>query len=578
MIVKLLSFLSIAVLCISSTEVHGQRRPPRDNTSGPNVTCTFEDDLCDWVAVDNAFKLASAKTINVPENIKLDTPFDDHTEGTADGQFAYFANGKDTPQEAVLRHANPFKGKSVCVHFAYHLSAATTATVFTFTTDYHKPSTLFKVFGSNNILWQMARFTVANSNADNFYFYTKLSEGALAIDDVIISLGECPVLDQVYDFEYADTMECTFEHNSSCIFKPLPGHQEPNHWRMYKASQFAHFADHTTHRADGHFYGIDLSETVHNTANTLTLTSRQFRLRYGCIRFSYFTANLTTGFGLSVYVTTTGHKKTARQRAFFSGEDTDGAWYQREYQFVTGQSYVIQFEVEDKNGARPFQGMAFIDDVKIFTDRCIHWPEKCEFEEGDLCLMERAARTFDNLPGETKKEMTSVAVGKTVAKNFVLRGIDLLWRAYTPRQNVSAFIDIDHTFKKSKSTYLVLHGNAPYGRGIFMTEQFPLLRGSLAMEPRTFVCLSIAVVKPSKDSVLEIYQVEPQLPGQARKVWAISEQVYPQWTVINLKVAAHAGSNQLAFYFVGTLIDPNTYLGIDDIVSIRPGCPRAVNV
>lgn len=531
----------------------------------------FEHGFGNWMAIGDTFRVGKAKANNAPEAVSLDIPPVDATTNSIEGHFLYLAGQGNV--KGSIKGSNAYKGMTVCVTFAYYFSALE-ASSFTFSTseDANPSSVLFQSFNANLLRWQVARFTIRNITSSYIYFNGDVTDGALSIDDIRFKEGPCS------DNNHYD-IDCSFETGSACDFEPVfeGGHI---YWQVYQAGALsisdmynpnAKLRDHTTRSTRGHVYGLDLSapELKSASASVQEFVVQSKAALSSCVRFAYMINNISS----DVYLAVTANAKDSGNvlNRWTSNEETDGYWFQAELPYSGQKSSVIKFSIHEQQGgsrAGTSKGLVFIDDVHFSASArgCPYRVDQCNFENGDTCLMETVPRSPDNLPPDTRKARSNVAINTSVAKLFLLSAVDVVWHVYTPKLGGrSGFIDKDYD-QNANGYYLLLRGDRgdlAYSRGIMITEQYRMNR-------RPSICFSFGLIKPTADTVFEIYQAETKMPSKATKVWE-TRRTYSQWERIQLEIQPRANSTIVYFYLVGT-IQPGRYLGLDNIKVTHSSC------
>ncbi len=196
----------------------------------------------------------------------------------------------------------------------------------------------------------------------------------LVLDDIVVRQGEC------LSSQLETTGKvCDFELNrTSCIFEPVFSAGQPT-WAVYQGVTEG-VADHTTHTANGHYYGLDLAAFGGRTSATTFRTSSVAAqavdgTTYRCLQFSYLMANVLPNTTLNYY--TSSGVGFGRQREHWSvAGSTLKMWFTRRAPLPNYRSTFLSMGI--KTLGEP-AGKVFIDDVKFLKTSC-NYPHTCDFE------------------------------------------------------------------------------------------------------------------------------------------------------------------------------------------------------
>jgi len=178
-----------------------------DTKSGcrPTASCTFEDSLCLWSYVSNAFNMLritgqQLKTI-ISDNSQPLVPTDT-TLNTAYGHFlwispTYYPTGQNKSTSIVsetIFTKNYLNGS--CFTFSYFMTGVNPGTLNVYRKLYSLPnkSLEFTLSGNQGTLWKQAKIPLISAGA-NFELYIEVvfgsSAGNIAIDDIVLYEGSC---------------------------------------------------------------------------------------------------------------------------------------------------------------------------------------------------------------------------------------------------------------------------------------------------------------------------------------------------------------------------------------------------
>ena len=204
----------------------------------------------------------------------------------------------------------------------------------------------------------------------------------LSLDDIVVREGEC----HPFQLE-AGKKVCDFEQpNRSCIFEPIFAAGQPT-WKVYQGAAQG-IADHTTHTADGHFYGLDLAAAFGGQNNRGVFRQASVQAQavdgtvYRCLHFSYLMANVhpNTTLSYTISSTRTGADQQQQTDLWSVGGSTLGLWFSRRVPLRTAPSITLSLSIRTLPGESGAEtGMIFVDDIKFLKSDCLN-PYSCDFE------------------------------------------------------------------------------------------------------------------------------------------------------------------------------------------------------
>ncbi|KAJ8050465.1 MAM and LDL-receptor class A domain-containing protein 2 [Holothuria leucospilota] len=188
----------------------------------PTPECEFETDFCGWTNVDDdssSFDWQRGMNGNPTAGTG---PTTDHTTESATGYFAY-ARVAQYPVGSEARLASPSYSVSGvhCLTFFYFMYGDDVGTLYVYkqdTGDMFVPP-LWTKTGDQGIYWRQAEVEINPTLGSDFQIYFEAiagssNTGSMAIDDVVLTQGLCPVED-FCDFEQGlCTWQNDFDHDN----------------------------------------------------------------------------------------------------------------------------------------------------------------------------------------------------------------------------------------------------------------------------------------------------------------------------------------------------------------------------
>lgn len=374
---------------------------PAANTN--TLDCTFEsENFCNWrignTMLTYRFEVNSCRNV---QKVYTFAPTIDHTTSSYLGNYAYLLSPQSgfTSRVASLVALNPYINDTVCFSFYYYFYASgrsyfqlsmdmvSGSSPFSSSAKQLYSRSLYHSYSASAINWQAVRITVDpnGKNFNIFRFYADVFRGIMAIDDIQVLPGKCT------EKQY-NSIDCDFEPDSSCLIEPIfNGNGFTNEWTIFQGKEFnkpTGIADHTTHTANGHFYGIDLSKLIiRETAEQQTVfqveTPKFGSNKLGqpiCFQFSYYLEKVSSNVSLSYSVITAGNGNVQTKKKLWQmGGSTLGIWIRHHQPLNSYQShpYSIMMTV-DTNGEK--SGKMFIDDVLFSLNSHCDNPYLCTFD------------------------------------------------------------------------------------------------------------------------------------------------------------------------------------------------------
>lgn len=355
---------------------HGQKTVPPTTTTLPTVSptkslfCDFEQNtLCNWKSPSGSFRVGTPEGSNIPH---MYLPPYDHTRSSRLGHIVFtYGNQQFYATRGTLQADNPFPSQQICFEFYYYFYASGSSN-FVLTMDGQAtPVPVFRAYAANEIKWKRAIFTIIpNTSYKTFTFSSSVKEGVLAIDDINVRLGACPVSDT--------ERHCDFEMGSSCIFGPV--FNAAGIWKVFQAYSFG-IPDHTTRSRDGHYYGMEFRGVPKSTATQrFLIQSKQIDgTRFHCLRFSYLIVNALPSTSLFYEIERTGPVfggSISRPLRWKTAGNTVGMWFSHRVPIPRYTSMDIRMGIEI-NGES--EGKVFVDDIFLDSTFC-PYPHNCDFE------------------------------------------------------------------------------------------------------------------------------------------------------------------------------------------------------
>lgn len=357
-------------------------------TIEPNASanCGFEGGtLCNWWT-NGTFKVVTPDgALSQTEGDYLHVPPVDRTLQNSNGHYAY----QNSPYVYLVAHGfltsvNPYPNSVICLAFWFYLNTdeSSSLSVSLDSLNPQMSNLVYQSFASNDLNWRHVFFTIQpNVTYTNITFQSALTRGALALDDLKVTPGNCPTPSN-------EISHCSFESGHPCLLEPKYSYTGV-HWRLYQAKVFNRYniLDHTTHTENGHFMGLNVSSVKLSNSNQ----PEEFKLqsdtlstsKYECLQFSYYIDSAVSP-DVTLYYEISFDKTWPPQIRWDVGGSTMNRWFTHrtriqqpdsadEYQLYLG---VI---IPDVHGS----GGVFIDDI-IFTWGDCPNVGLCDFESGML--------------------------------------------------------------------------------------------------------------------------------------------------------------------------------------------------
>ncbi|XP_040066430.1 MAM and LDL-receptor class A domain-containing protein 2 [Ixodes scapularis] len=324
--------------------------------------CNFEDGtFCGWEHVngDISFKL------NEPSKKIPPFPQSDHTLQAYRGRFIYAEASGSRYQAARLRSPElPADYRSRFCVSLWHTSAPNTYGYF----GINNTVELYPQWRDFwNVRWVHGQHQMTMpGNADKFTLEVHISSGLIALDDLEVTSGKCPLIDK-----------CTFELGSPCGF--YWEHSSPRIWRVVQ-SKALKVPDHTLQANAGHFLYVNTTDVDPAHPESRVFLDTRDPTPSTCVTFWW------KGFGtpsdLNVYVHT---KETVLRDPVLSlyTRATPDGWIPRSVTISSKTKWQLVFEAVSPAYYSGESGV-MVDDVEFSNGEC-PLDDFCSFEE-DVCI------------------------------------------------------------------------------------------------------------------------------------------------------------------------------------------------
>lgn len=159
-----------------------------DFTEYRPVHCTFDLPLCGLV---NDWTSPGAKWTERKGPVSERGPQTDHSNGA--GNYMYL-NGTDTPSTASLVSVREISPGPVCVSLYYYMEHnSTTLTISQKESTTGQTTTMKEIVGSEKFWWSEVTLNTTATTPWRILIKASTEEGEIAIDDVTVQYGDCPV-------------------------------------------------------------------------------------------------------------------------------------------------------------------------------------------------------------------------------------------------------------------------------------------------------------------------------------------------------------------------------------------------
>ncbi|XP_041465292.1 MAM and LDL-receptor class A domain-containing protein 1-like [Lytechinus variegatus] len=355
---------------------------------GEGAPCNFDVDLCnytqdttddfDWIRINGASSMNDTG------------PDADHTHGTSQGYYVYANAGfPQTPGLVSRLIGQPIPVlQTSCLQFYYYMHGEHMGSLRVYS-DVISSNPVWSRSGSQGRQWFRGLATLEPSpGSDQVIFEAITGSGILsdiAIDDVNIVDGACPIENLNCDFENDENEMCGFAQDQTDDFDFLLIQSRtptvatgPNE-------------DHTYGNTSGHYIYIEGSENVlAQRARIISPTIRgvQTNDREGfCVVFWYYMHGSGVG-ELNVYLRNESSLNLGKPIWGIAGERGE-EWKAAEVKLNTPEDFYVVFEAT--RGLTSFSGIA-IDDIEITNYGCPGFHNignerniSCDFEEEGMC-------------------------------------------------------------------------------------------------------------------------------------------------------------------------------------------------
>ncbi|KAH9425788.1 hypothetical protein DERP_005006 [Dermatophagoides pteronyssinus] len=498
-------------------------------------------------------------------------PFEDHTSHSKEGGFVMIQSSSyEMFNWGSLKAKNPFivqQATKICFGFAYLLYGEQNSSIRLniISTD-DKKTTVYHSYDEIAIKWHEALVDITiDENTAMFEIYTNVLQGTVAIDDIEVTMGEC-----------TQKNECDFESESACMFKPV-SNQLPS-WKIFEGYD-VNIKDHTTDTGLGHFYGINV---IHHNTNTITsmITTKTTFKDDLCFRFSYY---IMGNGNISLYYQAFDENHLIIEKD--SWKITGANNLNGQVGWLTHQATIfspvegyfsIQMGVVIPPNHMDNQNIGiFVDDIQIMSGICKS--NECDFESDDACSLEILRKKSGSkiLSDEDKIVLAKISNLTLVTYSYLTNFIDSEWHVYTPLMNGQS-IDHDNTIGTSEGRYLLFVSHHKVERGIILTDRYDIYDNK-----DENYCLSLAVVKPTDNSYIEIYQAESMSPS-AKKLYGTNIKI-TDWRTLQIQTRKmKASSKDMYFFIIATAAKSDdteqfSYVAIDDYSFERKECDNPDN-
>ncbi|CAF0718676.1 unnamed protein product [Adineta steineri] len=339
------------------------------NRSRHILECDFETDLCLWETkglADFEWTRGSSQTSSLATG-----PPGDHTTGK--GYYVYIEASIPQKEGDRARLQSPLvpATTSSCLVFYYHMFGADIGTLNVMIQTSASNSTIYTRSGPHGNVWQKGEVDYRSTLSYKIIFegiVGKSWEGDIALDDIDVSLGNCPI-----------SNECNFEHGLCAGWEHDPeGDFNWTRSRNGSTPTGTPTIDHTLGSAFGHFLYID--PTGRLTGDTALIMSPSYKgSQPRCLRLWYHLFGAAQGTLQIQQQPEIGRPKTLWTRT----NDQDNIWRQVRVNIpaLLGMS-TYKILIAGIVGSKPTGDLA-IDDLSNTEGEC-PGSEVCTFQD-DYC-------------------------------------------------------------------------------------------------------------------------------------------------------------------------------------------------
>nr|XP_023010426.2 MAM and LDL-receptor class A domain-containing protein 1 [Maylandia zebra] len=355
----------VAVDDISFLNCEKSYQPPALASFG----CSFEDGLCAWVqgAEDQLDWLSGAG----PTQTSNTGPAGDHT--SSKGKYLYIESSSPSIKgdSAQLKSSllPPAGEKGYCFSFWYHMFGATVGSLKMFlqTSDPLEKTLVWQKSGNQGDEWLQVQSHVNLQKVHQVVLEAAVGgeAGDIAIDDISLSPGACPVSD-LCDFEDGS---CNWEQQAASDSEWIR-HQGYTH-NPYTGPE----SDHTTSTPTGHYFYLPSSSTDRAGQKAAMFSPLYPADKGSCVQLWYHMYGKGMG-TLNVYQ----QSEDGKEALIFSQTGDQGLLWRFARASLLPRLHPYRIVVEGVKAGPTQEGDMAIDDVQLTDNQC---PPRgfCDFED-----------------------------------------------------------------------------------------------------------------------------------------------------------------------------------------------------
>ncbi|KAJ8029935.1 MAM and LDL-receptor class A domain-containing protein 2 [Holothuria leucospilota] len=424
---ELLSFTFVVLTTILSTEAQ-----TTENPYVPSLVCDFESDICNFTQNSNDEFDWLRHQGGTPS--PLTGPPVDHTTGTSTGYYMYAESSlpQNLGDTAVITSPVLLGDSSLCLEFYYYMygnNVGDLTLYMQFTSSDNMTLLLWSSRGSQFERWHRGLIDLYNT-LDPFQISLKATvgnghQGDIAVDDISISPGSCPVVSMVCDFEDPELCGFGYDGTEDVRFVRRAG-ETPS-------SNTGPSSDHTYGNSTGYYIYMETSGIREDMLARIRSPVMASTTGEGNCLILWFHMYGTAVDTLSVYMRSPDDLTTGDPLWSTSGAQGN-RWWATEIDLVSDIDFVLVIETR---ATGDYRGDIAIDDFTITGTVC---PGEhvitnssgvsCTFESREICYYKQD-KTDDD---------------------------DWVWQNRATRDQFSG-PDYDHTLGTDLGFYMVYAGN-----------------------------------------------------------------------------------------------------------------------
>ncbi|CAF0847412.1 unnamed protein product, partial [Rotaria sordida] len=532
----------------------------------PN-NCDFEGDtFCGWENVKRTDQFDWEITSGPSSSSFLSGPLSDHTLGTDDGSYGFIDTNKQrklNDTAVLISHSMTDTGSNgMCFEFFYHMfgDGIGTLTVY-LQKEGFQPIPMWSLSGLQDDDWFQGKVGFIVNSDHSILIEGKITqndEGDIAIDDLSITNGYCPLFPSYAT--PADSLtttmrpvittgittsprpvtayDCNFE-NDTCSSWNIVSKPELSWTRVQSltaSQQDAHnpLFDHTGYQSNGYYLLLQPNTSIPFPNNNVSTQLRSTTMSNNrqCLEFWYFIYGSNVG-TLSV-------EKISGSLSQLRWTTTGGKgyeWYHAQVNLQSSTSNPTQFDIAiEATWSADNRGAIAIDDITLLDGTCQTTTDQCDFDSDD--------------------SICGFQYGSTGEFNWTRSLASAVQQGVNP--------NVDHTTQTDTGYYMLAEGKNRNvnDRALLLTPVQDRTAGS---------CLHFwyFLYSSSQKMQLKVY-LSPSGPY----TWLFGGSFDNRWLYTQINIQNPNQPWQAVFEAQALIQNPDTSIALDDVSITRGLCPK----